>query len=82
MDIHCNVCGEPWDHDMLHEFNDYEIRKVLFVKLGCGAFEDEDPNCCSKCAPRENILQNKVKAAEAEALQTLSDHPDDWGSMI
>ena len=50
-DIHCKFCGEPWDHDELHDMPTpkslakngeplpYDEAKVLFSKLGCGAFQ-------------------------------------------
>ena len=40
MDIHCRHCGEPWDHDELHDMegHTYKQASVAFAKYGCGAF--------------------------------------------
>ena len=40
MDIHCRYCGEPWDHDELHEIegHTYKQAAVAFRSYGCGAF--------------------------------------------
>lgn len=49
MDIYCRRCGEPWDHDTLHEVAEtekrtYEEVAVAFRKRGCAALG-------SKCNP-------------------------------
>lgn len=43
MDIRCPLCGEPWDHDELHEYASYDgvSYKTMWSKFrreGCGAF--------------------------------------------
>ena len=40
MDIHRRHCGEPRDHDDLHnvEGHTYKQAAVAFAKYGCGAF--------------------------------------------
>ena len=42
MDIHCRYCGEPWDHDELHDMeswtgHDMSYRQAAkrFKELGC-----------------------------------------------
>ena len=40
MDIHCPKCGEPWDHDELHDAPDgmdYKTASREFRKRGCEA---------------------------------------------
>lgn len=67
---------------MLHEFKDYKVRKELFVQLGCGAFADADPAGCSRCMHGVHDKASLMRAAEAQALQELSDDADDWGPMF
>ncbi len=57
MDLHCKHCGEPWDHDCLHEFDDYEKRCKLFAKLGCPALQNEDAELSD-----DDCLDGKIKA--------------------
>jgi len=28
MDIHCRYCGEPWDHDELHEIEGHTYKQA------------------------------------------------------
>lgn len=76
MDLHCKHCGEPWDHDCLHEFDDYEKRCKLFAKLGCPALRDQDAKlsddeCQGNCI-------DPIKAAQSAAAIILSEYSDDW----
>jgi hypothetical protein len=51
-DIYCRFCAEPWEHDTLHEFNDYPQRGKLFALYGCNALmgdgESREP-CATPC---------------------------------
>ncbi len=39
MDIICPICGEPWEHDMLHESGlPYEEAWKWFRRVGCELF--------------------------------------------
>lgn len=43
MDIRCPKCGEPWDHDTLHEYAEddgvsYTEKMREFQRVGCEAF--------------------------------------------
>ena len=87
-DIHCKFCGEPWDHDELHDMPTpkslakngeplpYDEAKALFSKLGCGAFQtnlgEREPTIC-----KASMVDAKM-SAWATASQILSDEPDDW----
>lgn len=88
MDIHCAFCGEPWDLDSLHDMLDvagnyesgvvsYKVAAKRFAVQGCGAFELgastlAKPNYCT------NGVADEDAAIRAEAMQNLSEHPDDW----
>lgn len=74
MDIYCRFCGEPWDHDCLHEFGDYPKRIKLWKQFGCPALQSED-------TPTERCsypTSDQIFAARSQALQDLSDYSDDW----
>jgi|DEB0MinimDraft_10_1074344.scaffolds.fasta_scaffold82117_3 hypothetical protein len=74
MDIYCRFCAEPWEHDTLHEFNDYPRRAKLFAQYGCNALMDDGERrepCSAPCIDE--------RVAEASAfLQDDSPHPDEW----
>ena len=79
MDINCPRCGEPWDHDCLHEAaaefdTTYDKIKTAFRTIGCSAIEygpDAGPTC--------EVVNNNTTAAMFAAME-LSDHADDWAS--
>jgi hypothetical protein len=75
MDIYCSICGEPWDHDSLHEFGDYQKRVKAFKVLGCGAFSDENIANCDPCNVDGG---DNPRILRARILQQLSDCSDDW----
>ena len=70
MDIHCRFCGEPWDHDTLHEFDDYPRRSELFRKLGCPALKYQDSEMtddnCIEAKINGVMILRKLDRAEAE----------------
>lgn len=70
-DIHCTHCGEPWDHDSLHEVDGMTYRDAgrAFAFYGCGFRE------ASKC---DAGLVDPAAAVQSAALQALSDHPEEW----
>ena len=88
MDIHCAFCGEPWDLDSLHDMVadptikgsillSYKAAAKRFAVQGCGAFQFgattlAKPNYCT------NGVADEDAAIRAEAMQNLSEHPDDW----
>ena len=74
MDIFCRHCGEPWEHDTLHEFGDYNRRAKLFAKLGCNALMD-DGETTTPC--RMPVVDSEIAQASA-VLQDDSPYPDDW----
>jgi len=74
MDIFCRYCGEPWDHDTLHEFGDYKKRAKLFAQLGCNALMNEGE--LSHACDLEPV--NSDVALASATLQDDSPFPDDW----
>ena len=77
MDIHCKFCGEPMDHDALHDAFDWERDTPIsykdaarrFAKYGCG-YETQ-----TRC---HHSMVDADSAMKASALQILSDHPEEW----
>ena len=74
MDIHCKFCGEPWEHDTLHEFGDYKNRAKLFAQLGCNALMDDG----NRDYPCNTGVVDPDMAWQAGFLQEWSDHPEEW----
>jgi|TARA_Y100000296_G_scaffold70698_1_gene85543 hypothetical protein len=88
MDIHCRFCGEPWDHEELHdqykpvrgakymeELIPYDTMVKYFKKYGCGAWLDY-PNTKRKVCNQGTV--DSEKAWKSAVLQDLSPYPDDW----
>ena len=93
MDIHCRHCGEPWDHDELHDMEAHTGEAMTYLQaaerfkaLGCNAFS---PNTGSlreraglppkpKHCTHEPILSLDMLQNIA-ALQDMSDYPEEWG---
>lgn len=76
MDIHCGHCGEPWEHDTLHDVEGKTYRQAakLFIQYGCGAFDlDRDPAPCE----HEPIYSPKMMEM-IRIGHTLSPYPEEW----
>ena len=77
MDIICRHCGQPIDHDELHETKyDYKVMSNLFRIYGCGAFDHVwgDKPLLPCAWPKNN-----PKAAElSAAMQDISPYAEEW----
>jgi len=80
MDIRCPKCGEPWDHDELHEMYDSEGRHVPYAEaskrfrsLGCAAFDGASCN-----APTDTETATKAAAV----YSALSDDMDGAAAIL
>lgn len=75
MDIHCRHCGEPWDHDELHDIEDtsYKDAVKLFLKHGCGAFVVKE--VCKNEPIYPPDMMELIRVA-----QDMSPYPDEWSS--
>tara|TARA_R110000751_G_scaffold24481_1_gene67351 strand:+ start:568 stop:816 length:249 start_codon:yes stop_codon:yes gene_type:complete len=80
MDMYCKFCGEPWDHDCLHDMGDFDtnISSLTykqagdrFRKLGCGAFKNGNNKC-------QHSMVDPDNAAISEANMIMSDYPEEW----
>ena len=80
-DIYCSHCGEPHDHDLLHDLGGftYDAAAILFKTLGCALIDQRDSGqfiesrvCLSKPVGGQYSL-DAIKAAH-----DLSDYPDEW----
>lgn len=82
-DLYCAHCGEPWDHDMLHETPrglGYMDAAKSFKVQGCGLFNtilrerlEGRPVVC-KAAPVVSVAE----LSGINAAHELSDYPDEW----
>jgi hypothetical protein len=75
MDIHCRHCGEPWDHDELHEIEGHTYKQAAgaFKKYGCGAFVVKETCRNEPIYPPEMLELIAVS-------QDMSPYPDEWES--
>ena len=75
MDIHCRHCGEPWDHDELHEIegHTYKQAAVAFKTYGCGAF------VVKETCPHSPIYPPEMLELIGQS-QDMSPYPDEWNS--
>lgn len=81
MDIHCRHCGEPWDHDELHEIEGwtgedmtYKQAVKRFKELGCNAFKPDSGRCTLEPIYDRDMMFNIAM------VQDMSDYPDEWES--
>jgi len=82
MDIYCRFCGEPWDHDELHDMSDwieqditYKQAAKRFRELGCNAWEpDSNERCTHEPIEPAHIMEG------IRIMQDMSPYPDEWGS--
>ena len=75
MDIYCRHCGEPWEIETLHDFDDtFQQRAKLFAKLGCNALYDSG----DRTDPCNRPVVDPKRAAISGQLQDFSDFPDEW----
>jgi hypothetical protein len=78
MDIHCRHCGEPWDHDELHDMYNHTYRQaaVAFKKYGCGAFKRlAGQRVCKHSPIYPPEMMELIRVA-----QDMSPYPDEWSS--
>ena len=75
MDIYCRKCGEPWDHDELHEVAEeqgrtYDEVRELFARNGCAVF---DTHC--------GLVMSEETSVIGEAFAILAELGDWDGAM-
>lgn len=75
MDMYCRKCGEPWDHDELHEVAaeqsiTYERARDAFLSNGCAVFS-------TKCAGEPSGEPSVI----GEAFALLAELGDLDGAM-
>ena len=86
MDIHCRHCGEPWDHDELHDMEGHTYRQaaVAFRSYGCGAFVRFLNSVNSPSVVKETCQYSPIYPPEMLELigqsQDMSPYPDEWSS--
>jgi hypothetical protein len=78
MDIHCRHCGEPWDHDELHDMHEHTYKEaaVAFLKYGCGAFHVIGTQSVCRHSP---IYPSEMLELIGQS-QDMSPYPDEWSS--
>lgn len=94
MDIHCRHCGEPWDHDELHDMegwtgDDMTYKQAVqrFKELGCHAFKPDSGRLRERAGlttkPKQCTLEPIYPPEMMELIrvaQDMSPYPDEWSS--
>ena len=96
MDIHCRYCGEPWEHDSLHNMGErigmdleYFPAAERFKALGCKAFRPDTgrlreiaglPSKPKHCT-RASILPADMLRHIADS-QDMSAYPEEWADPV
>ena len=94
MDIHCRHCGEPWDHDELHDMegwtgDDMTYKQAVqrFKELGCHAFKPDSGRLRERAGlepkPKHCTLSpiyDRDMMFNIAMVQDMSDYPDEWES--
>lgn len=94
MDIYCRFCGEPWDHDELHDMSDwieqditYKQAAKRFRELGCNAWKPDTGLLRERAGlpakPKHCTLEPIEPAHIMQGIgimQDLSPYLDEWGS--
>ena len=96
MDIHCRYCGEPWEHDNLHDMGElvgvdlgYFLAAKSFKALGCNAFRPTTGRLRELAGlppkPRhctaEPILPADMLRHIADS-QDMSAYPEEWADPV
>ena len=77
MDIICRHCGEPMDHDELHETKyEYKVMSNLFRIYGCGAFDHAWGD--KPLVPCNSPATNQNAAELSGAMQGLTPYAEEW----
>ena len=69
MDIYCPKCGEPWDHDELHDIPGvtYAQASKRFRRVGCEVFDTKhgevDVNRAEQAAVAYDLFGDDLDAA-------------------
>ena len=76
MDIQCRFCGEPWEHDTLHDVEgmSYDEAGKAFAKYGCNALLY--PPKLEQCSHAPCVEDDELQAIHA--LMEVSDYPEEW----
>jgi len=92
MDIICPVCGEPWEHDCLHEAAEssgasYQTVAAQFRSVGCKALESAygSQSHCKRAIPTEKESRERslTRAEVASAMyDLLGDDMDGAAAML
>ena len=92
MDIHCRYCGEPWDHDELHEMeswtgDDMSYKQAVkrFKELGCNAFKPDTGRLRERAGlttkPKHCTLSPIYSSHWMKLMQEAQDwspYPEEW----
>ena len=80
-DLYCAHCGEPWEHDMLHDVEgmDYMQAAGAFQVQGCTVFQILRQRIQGKgsvCKAERVVSDDEL--AGINAAHEMSDYPEEW----
>ena len=80
-DLYCPHCGEPWEHDMLHDVIDMKYMEAAeaFKVQGCTVFQilrQRIQGTGSVCKAERVVSTDEL--AGIKAAHELSDYPEEW----
>ena len=77
MDIICKFCGEPSDHDELHEQQyNYSVMSKYFRLYGCGIFDHVYTG--RPLIPCQYPISNGELAELSAVMQGLTPYAEEW----
>jgi hypothetical protein len=80
-DLYCPHCGEPWEHDMLHDVIDMKYMEAAeaFKVQGCTVFQILRQRIQGKgsiCKAKPVVSADEL--AGINAAHNESDYPEEW----
>jgi len=79
-DLYCPHCGEPWEHDMLHDVTDMKYMEAAesFKVQGCTVFQilQRIQRKKSNCKAKPVVSADEL--AGINAAHNESDYPEEW----
>jgi hypothetical protein len=80
-DLYCPHCGEPWEHDMLHDVIDMKYMEAAeaFKVQGCTVFQILRQRIQGKgsiCKAKPVVSPEEL--AGINAAHEISDYPEEW----
>jgi len=79
-DIYCPHCGEPHEHDLLHDVGgfDYDGAARLFKIMGCAMLDQQERVFVESRVCTAKPVNGQYSIETIKAAHEMSDYPDEW----